>query len=391
MISSFDTILRNANVIDGSGQPAYTADIGLLKDRIAAIGNLDDATATQQDINLEGLSVVPGFIDVHTHDDRALLSNPDMLPKLTQGVTTVVTGNCGISLAPLSPNIAIVPPLDLVATEEWLRFPHFADYLDALDAAAPAVNVVALVGHTSLRAQTMTDLSLPASQQEISQMQQLLDEALQSGAWGMSTGTFYPPAAAAPTEEIIEVGQPLGRHKGLYATHMRNEADRVMESLEETFVIGKELGINVVISHHKLAGVRYHGMSGKTLQRIKDAMAEQPVCLDCYPYNASSTMLHPDFIERASSVMVAWSTPHPKYAGRMLADIAAELGCDQREAANLLMPAGAIYFLMDENDVQAILAFDETMIGSDGLPHDNHPHPRLWGLFLECWDTMRAM
>lgn len=380
-MSTFHTILSNATIIDGSGAPAYQADIGINGTHIAAIGDLSSCYSDQPPIDLKKLCVAPGFIDVHTHDDRAVLSNPDMQAKLTQGVTTVVTGNCGISLAPLAPSTRIVPPLDIIASPEWQRFPSFSTYLETIEATPPAVNVVALVGHTTLRAHVMQDLSKPASEAEIHAMKTLLEDALQHGAWGMSTGTFYPPAAAASTEEIIAVAKPLTQHNALYATHMRNEADKVMDSLEETFSIGRELNVRVIISHHKLAGIRFHGQSAQTLARIQKAMAEQPVCLDCYPYNASSTMLHPDYIERASGVMVSWSTPHPEYAGRMLSDIAQEMGCDQRAAARQLAPAGAIYFLMDEKDVRAILSFNETMIGSDGLPHDNHPHPRLWGSF----------
>ncbi len=381
MGQAFDLILRGARIVDGSGGASYVADIGLLADKIAAVGDLSGSTGASGDVALHGLAVAPGFIDVHTHDDRLLLTEPDMLPKLTQGVTTVVTGNCGISLAPMAPGSAIVPPLDLVVTPDWRRYACFADYLEDLDRHPAAVNSVALVGHTTLRIQAMSDFSRAADSVEVARMRGLFEDALRCGAWGLSSGTFYPPAAAAPTEEIIAVGEPLARYNGVFATHMRNESDLVMESLDETFRIGRELGVGVIISHHKLAGIPYHGQSTRTLQRIREAMRRQPVCLDCYPYHASSTMLRMDMVECSSRVLVAWSTPHPGLAGRLLSDIAAEWDCDLREAVARLTPAGAIYFLMDENDVRAILAFEGTMIGSDGLPHDSHPHPRLWGAF----------
>jgi len=374
-----DIILRGADCIDGSGAPRYRADIGIAGDRIAVIAPCIDARA-RQDIDVSGKVITPGFIDVHTHDDRALIETPRMLPKLTQGVTTVVSGNCGISLAPLVMD-AVVPPLDIIAEPASLKYPDFASFLEAICISQPAVNVIALVGHTTLRVHVMHDLARAATPAECDRMRALVEEAMRAGAWGFSTGTFYPPARAASTQEIIAVGEPVGRHGGVYATHMRNEAEHVLQSLDETFDIGRALGVRVVISHHKLAGVAHHGKSVQTLARIEAAMRAQPVSLDCYPYDASSTMLHPDLIARASRVLVAWSSPFPQHAGKLLCDIAAEMQCTQEDAARCLMPAGAIYFLMDEADVRRILAFKPTMIGSDGLPHDAHPHPRLWGTF----------
>jgi N-acyl-D-amino-acid deacylase len=212
-------------------------------------------------------------------------------------------------------------------------------------------------------------------------MRELADEALRAGAIGVSTGLYYEPAAAAPTEEVIEVCRPLTRHRGLYCTHMRNEGDAILESLEETFRIGRELDVPVVISHHKLAGKPNHGRSRETLPLIEKRMRSQPVGLDCYPYCASSTILSVSRATIASKVLVTWSKPHPELAGMELADIAKRLGVDVGEAVKRLLPAGAIYFSMDEGDVQRILAFEHTMIGSDGLPHDAAPHPRLWGSF----------
>ncbi len=378
-MKDYDLVLRNASILDGSGKPRYDGDIAVTGERIAALGDLGPARG-RDEIDLHGLAVAPGFIDVHTHDDRALLSSPAMLPKLTQGVTTVVTGNCGISLAPLSKAHA-VPPLDLVAEAGGARYARFADYIAALRTAGIAVNALPLVGHTTLRAEVMQDLQRPANEAEIAAMREHVDVAMRAGAWGLSTGTFYPPAREAPTAEIVAVGEPLKRYGGVFATHMRNEAEKVMDSLDETFLIGRELGVRVIISHHKLAGLCNHGRSVQTLARIAQAMESQPVGLDCYPYNASSTMLHPDLIDRASSVLVAWSTPHPEFAGQELAAVAEQMGCDAKTAAIRLAPAGAIYFIMDEADVRRILAFPPTMIGSDGLPHDAHPHPRLWGAF----------
>lgn len=212
-------------------------------------------------------------------------------------------------------------------------------------------------------------------------MQRLADEALGAGAIGVSTGLYYEPACAAPTEEVIEVCRPLARHKGLYCTHMRDEGDRVVESLEEAFRIGRELGVPVVISHHKVVGTQNRGRSSETLPLIERRMREQAVALDCYPYCASSTILSVSRVAVASRVLVTWSKPHPEFSGLELAEVARRMGLSIEHTVERLLPAGAIYFSMDEADVQRILAFEHTMIGSDGLPHDAAPHPRLWGTF----------
>jgi N-acyl-D-amino-acid deacylase len=374
----YDLILRGATVIDGTRAPRYEADVGVQGDRIARIGDLGDARAGTE-IDAGGKIASPGFIDAHTHDDRLLLSAPDMAPKTSQGVTTVVTGNCGISLAPLEPgDRPVPPPLDLLG---GYRFASFSDYVEALEQAPAATNAALLVGHTTLRAGTMQELGRPAQEKEIRDMQARLQEALEAGAIGCSTGTYYEPARAATAEEIIEVCRPLSARKALYCTHMRDEADLVLDSLEETFRIGRELGVPVVVSHHKVAGRPNFGRSKETLARIAEAMKQQAVSLDCYPYHASSTILTPDRVAHASRTLVTWSKPHPEFAGMDLAEIAGQLGLSMDKAAAKLQPAGAIYFAMDEADVQRILGFEHTMVGSDGLPHDKAPHPRLWGTF----------
>jgi N-acyl-D-amino-acid deacylase len=162
---------------------------------------------------------------------------------------------------------------------------------------------------------------------------------------------------------------------------MRSEDDRVMDALEESFRIGREVGVPVVISHHKVVGEANFGRSTETLGFIRRSMAKQPICLDCYPYTAGSTVLSASRAEGSQRVIVTWSKPLPQFAGRDLDDIAREMGASLDEAIARLLPAGAIYFRMDEADVQRILQFGPTMIGSDGLPHDASPHPRLWGTF----------
>jgi N-acyl-D-amino-acid deacylase len=378
-MARYDLVLRGGRVIDGSGAPAVTTDLAVAGDRIAAVGRLPAASGAEE-IDVDGLAVAPGFIDVHTHDDRALLSKPDMAPKVSQGVTTVVTGNCGASIAPVLPERPLLPLLDFAGSETHLRFARFGDYLDALDRAPAALNVACLVGHSTLRAASMERLDRPASESEIAAMRGLLAEALDAGAIGLSSGLWYAPARAAPAAELVALAQALRPARGIYTTHMRDEGDHVLESLEESFALGRAAEVPVVISHHKVVGTENLGRTRETLPRIAAAQAGQELGLDAYPYVASSTLLLPENVRRASKVLVTWSKPHPEVAGRELADIAAAWDLSLEDAADRLQPAGAVYFMMSEEDVRRVLSFAHTMIGSDGL-HDRHPHPRLWGTF----------
>ena len=375
-----DLVFRNGQVIDGSGEPPRRADVAVIGDRIVAVGEIP-AGAGAREIDVAGRAIAPGFIDVHTHDDRALFATPDMAMKVSQGVTTVITGNCGVSLAPLTLTDDPPPPLDLIGGQGDYRYPSFAAYLDALDAAPAALNAAALVGHSTLRVGAMADLDRAATPAEVEAMRARLAEALDAGAIGFSTGLAYAPSAHAPTGEVVALAELLHAAGAIHTTQMRDESDHVMDSLDESFAIGRAVGVPVVISHHKVAGPGNFGRSRETLPKIAGAMAQQPVGLDAYPYAASSTVLRPDWVREGTRVLVTWSTAAPAQAGRDLADIAAEWGVDRQVAAARLMPAGAVYFSMDEADVRRILAFEHTMIGSDGLPHDSHPHPRLWGSF----------
>ena len=378
----FDIIIRGGTIIDGTRQPRFDADVGIRDGFIAAIGDLSEAQAP---ITLEarGKIVAPGFIDSHTHDDHAVLSDPDMTFKISQGVTTVVTGNCGISLAPLRPDLPRPMPQSLLGAGEQSprTFERFADYLDVLRRAPASVNVAAMVGHTTLRLMTMDSLDRAAQPEEVAAMRALLIEALDAGAIGVSTGTYYPPAAMAPIEEVIEVCRPITGTGAVFATHMRNEAEGCVDSLNESFEIGRALDAPVVISHHKLIGEANFGKSAVTLPLIGAAMKCQCLALDCYPYAASSTMLHTDEARLQGRVLIAECEQHPEYVGRDLADIAEEWQVSRLEAARRLQPASAIYFIMNEGDVRNILAFEHTMVGSDGLPGGKKPHPRLWGTF----------
>ncbi|MGH7047710.1 MAG: N-acyl-D-amino-acid deacylase family protein, partial [Stellaceae bacterium] len=212
-------------------------------------------------------------------------------------------------------------------------------------------------------------------------MSEFLQEALDAGAVGLSSGLAYAPAEHAPPAEIEALAALLRPAGALYTTHMRNEGGGVLDSLAESFAVGRTAGVPVVISHHKTIGRDNFGRTAESLPVIAAAIARQEVGLDAYPYIASSTVLSAAQAARATKVMVTWSKSAPDQAGRDLAAIAADWSVGIEQAVARLQPAGAIYWMMDETDVQRVLGFSHTMIGSDGLPHDTHPHPRLWGTF----------
>ena len=377
-----DLIIRDATVFDGMGTPRFQADVAVTGDRIVGVGDLGNYEG-DRDLDADGLALAPGFIDAHTHDDRAVLCGPAcMLCKMSQGVTTVVVGNCGISLSPVRMKSRPVPPLDLLGDETWFAFDSFGEYADRLARDPSPVNTYALIGHMSLRVEAMNgDTQRAATDKEAEHMRIRLRDALAQGASGFSTGLYYPPNMMAPTDEVIAVAEALRASGGLYVTHMRDEANDVLLSIEETLKIGRAVEVPVVISHHKCSMPENFGRSAQTLPAIDAAALTQKVDFDVYPYAAGSTVLMPHRLRKDVPVRITWSVPHPEFAGRMLADIAMEWQIDPKAAAERLVPAGAIYFQMDEPDVQRIMAHRLAMIGSDGLPHDSYPHPRLWGTF----------
>jgi len=377
-----DLIIRDAMVIDGSGRPGFRGDVAVDGARIAAVGDLGAASAARE-VMAQGRVLAPGFIDAHTHDDQIVLQGAEcMCCKLSQGVTSVVVGNCGISLSPMKMDRRPPAPLDQVCAPEWWRFGSFGDYADQLRKEPPAVNALALIGHMSLRVGVMDhDTQRVATDAEAERMRALLAESLVEGAAGFSTGLFYQPSKHAPTDEVIAVAEALRAHRGLYVTHMRDEADGVLDSIREAVAIGEAVGAPVVISHHKCAQPENHGRSRETLPLIEAFAARHLVAFDMYPYTAASTSLAARDPRPDVPVQVTNSLPHPEMAGRLLSDIAAEWGLKLVQARDRLLPATGIFHNMAEEDVRRIMAHPLSMIGSDGGPLARKPHPRLWGTF----------
>jgi len=369
-----DIVFKNAHVVDGTGSPAFFADVAIDGDRISSIGTV--LTPGVQEIDGTGLVLSPGFIDVHTHDDFALLSDPTMSCKTLQGVTTVVTGNCGTSAVPFG---------------EWAR---------KVSEVMPSVNVVGLIGHGSVREKVMGREDIgPASRQQMSAMKDLVVEALDAGASGISTGLVYVPGAFSSREEVIELVTPVAERGGIYTSHIRNEADALVTSIEEAISVGQSTGIRVQISHLKAIGVENFDKISSAISTIKAARAQGiDVMADQYPYSRGSTQLKqlvlrgafdgpsPFGFVQGVDVLIS-SAPHtPEWEGRTLDEIARSLDMDTPTAARHIFSVEkdgcvVVYQNQSEDNIELVMQEDFVMIGSDGVPLGSRPHPRLHHTF----------
>ena len=383
-----DTVIRNATIIDGTGAERFTGDVRIEDGHISEVGSSSGAAAVEVDAT--GLVLAPGFVDVHTHDDGALLQHPDMAFKISQGCTSVVVGNCGFSAIPAVPG---ENTLDLSGVQA--NWSDLDGYRRNVENSGPALNAMMLVGHNTIRSLEMGDERRAPNDQELERMQQHVELAMEQGACGFSTGLVYRPGRWSDTDEVLELAKIVAPFDGIYATHMRNENDHLLEAVDEALEIGMKAGVAVQISHHKAAGKRNWGKVEESLAKVDAAVAEgAEVTLDVYPYTAGSGPMVQYFDidnpnpELAQAIQLASCPAFRHYEGRMLVDIAAELGITAPEAVRhvLTAPDGkktiCIQHVMDEGDVVSNLRHDRVMIGSDGLPDlTGRPHPRLFGTF----------
>ena len=437
MTNQLDLLITNGRIIDGTGNPAYEADVGIVGSKIEIMERDLNKLTADRTIDADGMVVCPGFIDTHSHDDAYLLINPQCDDKVRQGVTTDVIGNCGFSLTPLSDqhrdDLRIASSImggSHLPNDFW-RLSSFDEYLTVLEESRPGINVVPLVGHGTIRIAVLGFENRRPTESELAEMKHLTADAMQAGAFGLSSGLIYVPANYAGTEEIIELGKVAGQYRGIYATHMRSEGDWQMEAIEETLRIASEADVAVHISHHKIAGKNNWGKSLDTLNLFSEARTRGlMVTCDQYPYKAGSTFLaaalpphiqahgpsvfaeelrRPE-IQRAiadeiesdgnthwenlikgagfDNIIISDSPHHEDYIGKSITQIA------EMEAKgpydiffDLLieeqMEVAMIIFIMDEEDVIRIMRDPLTMIGTDGIPGfgTSKVHPRMIGTF----------
>ncbi len=428
-----DLLIQNAMIVDGTGATAYVGNIGVQNGKIQ-LKNLYDTA--KEVIDAKGLYVCPGFIDAHSHGDLALGQDYATLCKVSQGITTEITGQCGASMFPVTLEQeeelkGVLSVGTFSFPDEFCEYTSFEKYASYVDQTDKVLNLKILVGHGSLRVAVMGFQNRKATKEELERMKALLREAMEHGAMGMSSGLIYSPSCYADTEELIALAKVVGEYGGIYATHMRNESYDVVKSVEEALLIGREAGVPVFISHHKVCGIKNWNLSKKTLQLVEEAKANgQNVTIDQYPYLASMTNINvvvpPNYFANGveklgesvkdlelrkqikkeildpntdfenqylncggwENIMVV-SVPHtPEYEGMTFAEIAKLRGQDGFDAYFDLLSANhgrgtCIYFSMGEEDLMRIFMAPDTVVGTDGIcrARNEKSHPRAWGSF----------
>ncbi|MGF1596775.1 MAG: amidohydrolase family protein [Acidimicrobiales bacterium] len=386
---SADLAFRNVTILDGTGAPARQGEVAVTGDRITAVG--DTVGPAVRDIDGGGNCLAPGFVDVHSHDDGALLRHPGMAFKLSQGCTSVVVGNCGFSAAPAEPGVDDHTGL-IGLTPTWA---DHAGYVAAVKAARPAVNAMALVGHNTIRHLVMGNERREPTAAELAVMADHVARSMEAGACGFSTGLIYEPGRYSQTDEVVELARRSAEAGGIYTSHIRNEGNHLLDAVAEAIDIGRRAELPVQISHHKAAGRANWGRVVDSLSLVDQANASgADVTLDVYPYTAGSGPMAQYFNlsaidpELAEVIRFAACPAFRHYEGRMAVDLAAEQGVTAADVIRqvLTAPGGdrtiCIQFIIDEGDIESNLRHPLMMVGSDGIPDlRGRPHPRLFGTF----------
>ena len=402
--AGYDLVIRDARIVDGSGNPWYQGDVGIREGRIASIGRLASDGARRV-LDAGGRIVAPGFIDVHTHAESGLRSGPTAENFLFDGVTSIVTGNCGGSETDL------------------------AKFFAALRQTGISINVSTLIGHNSVRRDVMGTEQRDPTAEELLKMEALVDKAMLEGAVGLSSGLIYVPGTYSKTPELIALARAAAKHNGVYASHMRNEGDQVLAAIAETVQIGREARLPVEISHFKISNKRHWGMSKRAIEAVEQARASGiDVTVDQYPYTRSSTnlgILLPTWTLAGGQAELAKRLADPtirkkivsemkddlrKRSGRKSLDYAVVAGCrwdpslegksvslinkekgrkgrleDEIQTVLEMMEKGGasmVYANMDDEDLERIMRFPYAMVASDaGITEFGRgvPHPRAYG------------
>ena len=435
-MQQYDLIIRRGVVFDGSGTEGIRADIGIRDDRIEAVGDLAEATAGRE-IAASDRHVAPGFVDIHTHSDISATFHPEQESMLGQGVTTQVVGNCSLCLGFATDD-------DLFAFEKrWLgahgasiTWDSLDEHLRTVEERGIGTNYAMLAGQGTLRKRVIGMEDRPPTSDELAEMKRILHEAFQAGVWGISTGLEYTPSGYAGISELVELSKVAVEYGGFYASHLRNEGDRLEEAVAEALEIGDRAQVPVQLSHHKAEGRRNWGKVSRTLENVKEARQRGlDVQLDQYPYTAFQTSLavqllpawanagvndailarltdpdtrelirrdilanHGDWDDLrpdspCDSVEIGVSRTDRSLQGRTLGSIARERGRGPIDTAlDIILEqqnfVSAVNFAISEEDIQTIMRHPLTMIGSDsvgtaprGRMAEDKVHPRSYGTF----------
>jgi len=429
----FDILIKGATIVDGTGAKAWVGDVAVAGDRFVALDRGISGEARRV-IAADGYMLAPGFIDIHCHSDFSLFDHPDADIKLRQGVTLEVLGNCGTSLAPLEANSrALIPAESDSDIQSWahpLDWTSYDQYVNILQSSGLSINVTGLVGHGTLRLTAMGPSDKTPTSNQMARMKSLLSQSMDEGAAGLSTGLIYAPGCFADTRELVALAEVAARKGGYYASHIRNEADRIITALEEVIRIGREAQIPVHVSHLKVAGKKNWTLRETVVEKLTSARLEGiDITCDVYPYFHSSTtilaLLPPWSLEGGMASLMprlkdprqreriiagikdgiaGWenmilhtgldkivissvqSTQRKGLEGKSIAQIAIEA---QQDPFQLLLDLvesenGAISIItesMNEENMVRFLSLPFAMIGSDGSPNQGRPHPRLYGTF----------
>ncbi len=433
-----DYKIKNANIVDGSGKPAYRGTVGI-RDGKLTFHTDEDA---REELEAEGLFLCPGFIDSHSHSDRYIGTDPEIISlcKISQGITTEVTGQCGSALFPVPPTRReqmrdyFTEDMNQEQLDNVTRFQTFSSYLDYVREQKLAVNFAFLQGHSTLRLAVMGYENRKPTENELEEMKSLLRESMEAGCLGLSSGLIYVPGVYADTEELIELCKVIRPYGGIYATHMRSESDHVTEAVKEAIRIAEEAGVPLVISHHKVCGQRNWGASEETLRLVEEAIGRGVrITLDQYPYVASQTglcqCLPPKYFTSGAKaaaellkdsdmrarikqemtevpcsynssyqnaggfggILVLSGTKVKDAVGMRLDEYARRIGKDPFEAYFDLMEANegigsGAFFCMDEKELERIYMSPNTVVGTDGLngSNDGAVHPRAFGTMVRA-------
>ena len=435
--TKFDLLLQNGKIVDGTGNPWYRGDVALKDGRIAKIGGISKADA-EQVLDIGGKVLAPGFIDIHTHSDFAMFGDRVMLNKLTQGVTTQLLGQCGMSAAPVNPaTLEVLKAYSgfvMAGVEVDWNWTTYADWLKQVENLKLAWNVAPCVGHGTVRIAVMGFENRRATRDEIDQMKALTREAMEAGCFALTSGLIYPPGVYAPDEELWEMAGVLAQTGGFYMSHMRSESNDLVQSVLDTIEVGRRAGIPVQISHHKALGKGNWGKVKETLAHIDAARAQGiDVTIDQYPYTRCSTSVRaslPPWVQEGgvakicerlrdpetrgkvgaeiehsmdlsqkcnwesmlrhsggpAGALIVYSPLTPEWEGKNLQEIAEMEGTRPIEAAFDLITANkgndlACYDAISDDDVKSIIRHPATMIGSDSIPAAKgaKAHPRSYG------------